>query len=92
MFNICKLSGSYTDEDKLEKILTYIKNSVKEDENVLVLCSGGVDSSVCAAAMVKALGAHRVYGLFVDTGLMRKNEGKLVTKALKDLGLNLLSV
>lgn len=58
------------------------------DKTVLALLSGGVDSTVLAALLTKALGPGRVLAVHVDTGLMRKNESTLVVKALKNLGLD----
>lgn len=56
------------------------------DEDVLLLISGGVDSTVVAALLLKALGAERVWLMYVDTGLMRKDEGEEVEDILRSLG------
>ncbi len=53
----------------------------------LIACSGGVDSTVAAVLVDKAIGKNLV-ALHVDTGLMRKNELQQVKKLLEDLGLN----
>lgn len=53
----------------------------------LIACSGGVDSTVAAVLVDKAIGKNLV-ALHVDTGLMRKNESQQVKKLLEDLGLN----
>jgi GMP synthase (glutamine-hydrolysing) len=52
----------------MESTLGYIRNTVK-DGHVLVACSGGVDSTVAAALLAKALGPDRVTAVFCDHGL-----------------------
>jgi len=53
---------------------------------VLLLISGGVDSTVAAALLLKTLGPARVYLLYIDTGLMRKDESAEVMRTLNALG------
>ena len=72
---ICKCSGNWTMESFIDSTLSEIKETVGEDKVVLGL-SGGVDSSVAAALIHKAIG-KQLTCIFVDT-LMRKNEGKRV--------------
>ena len=54
-----------------------------------MLVSGGVDSSVCAALLHKALKEDQVIALHVDNGFMRKNESQKVVESLQALGLKL---
>ena len=54
---------------------------------VFLMVSGGVDSTVAYGLLSKALGTDNVYGLFVDTGLLRKNEGVKTARELKKLGI-----
>ena len=86
LFNVCGLSGSYTMACREQSAIEYIRESVG-DKRVLVLVSGGVDSSVCAALLHKALGPERVIALHIDHGFMRHNESKDVVEALGALGL-----
>lgn len=65
-------TGDFTMEDRHQKALQYIKSKVG-DKKVLVLVSGGVDSSVCSALLNEALGAERVIPLHIDNGFMRKD-------------------
>ena len=51
---------------------------VGENDKVLMLLSGGVDSTVCAALVTKALGQERVIAIHIDNGFMRKNESEQV--------------
>ena len=57
-------------------------------ERAIIAVSGGVDSSVAAALASRALG-NRIHCVFVDTGLMRKDEGKLVKEMLSRAGVSL---
>jgi GMP synthase (glutamine-hydrolysing) len=75
----------------LQATLDYIRGAVG-DGHVLVACSGGVDSTVAAALLAKALGPDRVTAVFCDTGLMRKDEVTWVSGALKQLGLSHVEV
>ena len=54
-----------------------------------MLVSGGVDSTVCAALLHKALSDEQVIALHIDNGFMRKHESKQVEESLKKLGLKL---
>lgn len=55
------------------------------------LVSGGVDSSVCAALLRKALNPDQVIAIHIDNGFMRKNESRLVEESLNKVGLDLKS-
>ena len=61
------------------------------DKKVLLALSGGVDSSVCASLLSKSIGSQLTC-VFVDTGLMRKNEGDEVEEAFKNDELNFVRV
>lgn len=83
---ICGLSGNYLLEDRIQNSIQKIREKVK-DEKILVLVSGGVDSAVSAALLIKALNPENVYAIHIDHGLMRKNESDIVCENLKKLGL-----
>ena len=91
LFNIAGCSGSYTMEDRETSCIREITELVGE-KKVLVLVSGGVDSSVCAALLNKAIGPERVVALHINNGFMRQNESELVMGALQRLGLPLRMV
>ncbi|MGI5825018.1 MAG: glutamine-hydrolyzing GMP synthase [Bacillota bacterium] len=82
---ICDFSCDYTLDDRIQTSINYIKEKVG-NEKVLVLVSGGVDSAVTAALLIKALPAENVYAIHVDHGLMRKNESDLICENLEKVG------
>ena len=74
--DICKAIPSWNLEDYIEETIKRIKEKVKNDQVILAL-SGGVDSSVAATLIHKAIG-KQLTCVFVDTGLLRKDEGDKV--------------
>lgn len=87
----CQLKPTWTVEAFAELETTRIKEIVGEDEVILAL-SGGVDSSVVAALLHKAIG-KKLTCIFVDTGLMRLNEGDQVMQIFADnMGVNVIRV
>ena len=81
VFNICKCEKNW----KISSFITEKTKSIKEtvgDEHVLLALSGGVDSSVAAVLINNAIG-HQLTCMFVDTGLLRKDEGKKVLEYYK---------
>ncbi|TKR64935.1 hypothetical protein L596_025405 [Steinernema carpocapsae] len=87
LFNICGFSGSYNMDNREEMCIREIQEIVGE-KKVLVLVSGGVDSTVCAALLHKALGKDRVTAIHIDNGFMRLNESVDVVKSLNDLKMD----
>jgi GMP synthase (glutamine-hydrolysing) len=67
-------------------------NAKVGDKKVFLLISGGVDSSVTYVLLAKALGADRIYAMYVDTGLMRKNETEEIRSFLTEAGVKDLHV
>ena len=90
IFNICKCEGTWTAESFIESSVSRIRAEIKNGKVVLGL-SGGVDSSVCAMLVNKAVG-KQLNCIFVDNGLLRKNEAQEVISAFKNFDLNLISV
>ena len=83
---ICGFRCDYTLDDRIQTSIDYIRKKVGE-EKVLVLVSGGVDSAVTAALLLRALNPENVYAIHVDHGLMRKNESDLICENLEKQGL-----
>lgn len=76
---------------ELENLKMQIQQEVR-GRKVFMLVSGGVDSTVAYALLVKALGPQNVFGLFVDTGLLRQGEVDEVRISLEKLGFKNLHV
>ena len=84
---ICGFKEVYALEDRIQTSIKMIRDRVGENGKVVVLVSGGVDSAVTAALLVKALRPDQVYGIHIDHGMMRKNESDIICQNLADLGL-----
>ena len=76
IFNICKCEKNWIIKNFIEEEIEKIKQTVKDDKVILGL-SGGVDSSVAAVLINNAIG-KQLTCIFVDTGLLRKDEAKKV--------------
>ena len=85
-FSVCKCSGDWNLSDWVDSAVTSIRQSVGNSRVVCGL-SGGVDSSVSAALVNKAIGSN-LQCVFVNHGLMRLNEPESVMKQYEALGLN----
>ena len=91
IFLICKIKRNWSSKDQRIKLIKDIKNQVGKDKVICAL-SGGVDSSVVAQLLNKAIG-KKLYCIFVNTGLLRKNEEIQVVKTFKKkLRMNLIYV
>lgn len=89
---ICLFKDTYALEDRIETSIKSIREKVGNSK-VVVLVSGGVDSAVTAALLLKALPKENVFAIHIDHGLMRKNESDLICENLKKQGLvNLVRV
>ena len=91
VFGICKAEGDWTAAHFVESTVKSIRERVGSD-HVICGLSGGVDSSVAAMLVHKAIGSQLTC-VFVNNGVLRKNEFVQVQKNLRDkLGLNLVAV
>lgn len=91
LYNICKLQGNWTMGSFIDETVEEIKNKVG-DKKVLCALSGGVDSSVAAVLVHKAIG-DQLTCVFVDHGLLRKDEGDQVEEIFKkQFAMNLIRV
>ncbi|XP_071052290.1 GMP synthase [glutamine-hydrolyzing] [Onthophagus taurus] len=88
LFDVVSLTGNYTMQGREAECIKYIKDTVGSNK-VLVLVSGGVDSTVCAALLHKALRPEQIIAVHIDNGFMRKSESLKVEQSLRKLGLNL---
>ncbi|KAG9511370.1 GMP synthase [glutamine-hydrolyzing], partial [Fragariocoptes setiger] len=87
LFEIANLNGIFTMKSREPECIENIRKIVGPTDKVLVLLSGGVDSTVCAALFRRALSADQVIAYHIDNGYMRKGESESVEKSLNDIGL-----
>ncbi len=87
LYSIVGLKGNYTVDNRQQQAIEYIKKTVG-DKKVIVLVSGGVDSTVCAVLLTQAINPKDIYAIHVDSGFMRLNESKQVERTLKQAGIN----
>ena len=76
----------YALEDRIQASIKMIQDKVGNNK-IISLFSGGVDSAVTTALLVKALPVENIYAIHIDSGFMRKNESDIVCENLKNLGL-----
>ncbi|WP_440670061.1 glutamine-hydrolyzing GMP synthase [Candidatus Pelagibacter sp. HIMB1483] len=91
IFLICKIKRNWSSKDQKIKLIKEVRQQVGQNKVICAL-SGGVDSSVVAQLLNKAIG-KKLYCIFVNTGLLRKNEEIQVVKTFKKkLKINLIYV
>lgn len=88
--DICGSTQDWSPASFVETTVEQLKEQLGNDRVILGL-SGGVDSSVCAVLLNRAIG-DRLTCIFVDHGMLRKNEFNKVMDAYKGLGLNVIGV
>ena len=87
---VCGCEQSWTEDSFIDTTIQALKEKLQDDKVVLGL-SGGVDSSVAALLLHKAIGKN-LNCIFVDNGLLRKNEFEDVLASYKGMGLNVVGV
>jgi len=90
ILNICGCHQTWTPDSFAGSTITWLQETIGEDKVVLGL-SGGVDSTVAAILLHKAIG-RQLHCIFVDNGLLRKNEFKNVLDSYLHMGLNITGV
>ncbi|HEU5054122.1 MAG TPA: glutamine-hydrolyzing GMP synthase [Hanamia sp.] len=90
LVNVCKCSQDWTPAHFINDTVAEIKEKIG-DKKVIMALSGGVDSTVAATLIHKAIGEN-LFGIFVDNGVLRKDEFEQVLDACKKIGLNIKGV
>jgi GMP synthase (glutamine-hydrolysing) len=91
VFGVCGCTAGWSMEHYLEELNRSLKARAGENP-VLLLISGGVDSTVAGAALLKTLKGEQVHLMYMDTGLMRKDETAIVRANLEKLGAKNLHI
>ncbi|MDR0403161.1 MAG: glutamine-hydrolyzing GMP synthase [Treponema sp.] len=91
VFGICGCKKEWSMEAYVETVRSSLEAKAGASP-VLLLVSGGVDSTVAAALLLKTLGPEQVHLMYMDTGLMRKDETVQVKAALEKLGARYLHI
>ena len=92
LFNICKAKPDWTPAHFIESTIHAIREKVGDTGHAICALSGGVDSSVAAVLVHRAIG-DRLTCVFVNNGVLRKNEFFKVQDTMRNkLGLNLVAV
>lgn len=86
VYKICQCHGGWNAEFFIENTIKEIKDTVG-DKKVICAVSGGVDSTVLALLLNRAIGKNLI-AIYIDNGLMRKNESKEVIEIYKSLGID----
>jgi GMP synthase (glutamine-hydrolysing) len=90
LVNICKCSQDWTPAHFINDTVASIKETIG-DKKVIMALSGGVDSTVAATLIHRAIGKN-LYGIFVDNGVLRQDEFEQVIESCKSIGLNIKGV
>lgn len=92
VFTVAGVEPNWEAKGIVEDLKARIASTVPDDEHVIVGLSGGVDSTVAARLVTKAIGHERVHCVFINNGLLRKGEYAEVLERYKKLGLNVVGV
>lgn len=90
LVSICGCSQDWTPAHFITDTVAALKKQIG-DRKVIMALSGGVDSTVAATLIHRAIGKN-LYGIFVDNGVLRKNEFESVIKTYNELGLNVKGI
>ena len=88
LFEICQIKERWRPADQIEEAVRTLREQLQEAKHCLIGVSGGVDSSVAAVLVHRAIG-DRLIPVFIDTGLLRENEGQRTKQVFEKLGLRL---
>ena len=91
VMGICGCQGNWTPDNFVERTVADLKDQIGDDDRVILGLSGGVDSTVAAELLNRAIG-DRLHCIFVDNGLLRKNEFEEVLASYEDMGLQVEGV
>lgn len=88
---LCGSDNNWKADNIIHSLVADMREKINPEDKVLIALSGGVDSTVLAVLAQKVFGKN-ILPIFVDNGLLRKNEGVEVVAALKTLGIDIIKV
>jgi GMP synthase (glutamine-hydrolysing) len=91
VMGICGCSGSWTPDNFVESTVADLQQQIGDEDRVILGLSGGVDSTVAAELLHRAIG-DRLHCIFVDNGLLRKDEFEQVLVDYEGMGLNVRGI
>ncbi|HHZ81868.1 MAG TPA: glutamine-hydrolyzing GMP synthase [Flavobacteriales bacterium] len=91
IIDICGCTGEWTPDNFADATISELKDQIGSDEHVILGLSGGVDSTVAAELLHRAIG-DKLHCIFVDNGLLRKGEFDQVLDDYEHMGLNVRGV
>ncbi len=92
VYDICGARGDWTPQHFIDEAIRQVRQTVGEQGRAICALSGGVDSAVAATLVDRAIG-RRLISVFVNNGVLRKNEFQKVQQSLREkLGLNVVAV
>ncbi len=90
LVNVCGCGQDWTPASFVQETIEQLKQQIG-DAHVIMALSGGVDSTVAATLISHAIG-DRLHGIFVDNGVLRKNEFEQVLSTYRSIGLNVTGI
>lgn len=90
LIHVCGCSQNWTPASFVQETVAKLKDQIG-DHHVIMALSGGVDSTVAATLISKAIG-ERLHGIFVDNGVLRKDEFEQVLNTYNNIGLNVKGI
>ncbi len=90
LVNVCHCKQDWTPASFVHETIEQLKMQIG-DAHVIMALSGGVDSTVAATLISRAIG-NRLHGIFVDNGVLRKNEFEQVLSTYKQIGLHVAGI
>ena len=91
LVDLCGCRQDWTPAQFVEETVTRLQKQIPEEDHVVMALSGGVDSTVAAALLQRAVG-DRLHAIFVNNGLLRKNEYTQVLASYESMGLNVKGI
>lgn len=90
--HLCNANYDFTPDTLVNTLVNSIRKQVSQDSQIVLAISGGVDSTVTAKLLQKAIGPERVHCVYINNGFLRKNEFKRTQRRLKKEGIQVCAL